>query len=133
MAASELKVLFLRGMPADLVREVKAVAARRGQTLTSIVAEALARSLAVTGTTTAPADELRADMAWYRAHQTDLARRYQGQYVAIIDERVVDHAARFDDLARRVFARYGNRPIFMPRVQLGEREVRVRSPRRSKS
>jgi hypothetical protein len=42
---------------------------------------------------------------------------------------VVDHDTTFDALARRVFARFGTRPICMPRV--GRREVRVRSPRRA--
>lgn len=123
------KVLFLREMPTELVREAKAVAARRGQTLTTIVAEALARSLGVADG--GAADPLERDMAWYAAHHPELTRPYGGEHVAIVDCAVVDHARDFDVLARRVFAKYGQRSIFMPRV--GEQvvpEVRVRSPRR---
>ncbi len=123
------KVLFLRAMPTDLVREIKALAARRGQTLTTVVAEALARSLGVEAGG-AP-DELAADMAWYAAEHPKLASRYGGEYVAIVDRAVVDHSRDFDVLARRAFATYGHRSIFMPRVVAQVvPEVRVRSPRR---
>lgn len=112
-------VLVLRGMPTELVREAKAVAARRGQTLTTIVAEALARSLGVADG--GAADPLERDMEWYAAHHPDLSRRYGGEHVAIVDGAVVDHARDFDLLARRVFAKYGHRNIFMPRVAAATR------------
>lgn len=133
MSTSDRKVLFLRDMPTDLVREAKAVAARRGQTLATVVAEALSRSLGVMEATPGPGQELLADMTWYRKNQAKLVERYGGQYVAIVDGAVVDHAKEFQTVAHRMFARYGNRSIYMPRVQAGEREVRVRSPRRPKS
>jgi hypothetical protein len=75
--------------------------------------------------------DLQRDMDWYAAEHPTLVRRYAGQYIAIVDGAVVDHATEFDVLARRVFARYGHRSIFMPRV-VDEvvQEVCVRSPRR---
>lgn len=133
MGATDRKVLFLRDMPTALVREAKAVAARRGQTLAKVVTEALERSLGASAAVHGSEAELQADMDWYRKHQPKLVERYAGQYVAIIDGAVVDHAAEFHEVARRVFDRYGNRSIFMPRVQAGERELRVRSPRRATS
>lgn len=72
---------------------------------------------------------LRRDMSWYRKHRRSLLRRYRGQYVAIVDAAVVDHGRDFSALARRVFGRFGNREIYMPRVESGDRVVRVRSPR----
>lgn len=129
MVAPARKVLFLREMPTDLIREVKALAARRGQTLTTVVAEALARSLGVEGG--GGPDELDRDMAWYAAEHPTLARRYGGEHIAIVDRAVVDHARDFDVLARRVFAKYGHRSIFMPRVaEQVVPEVRIRSPHR---
>jgi len=59
-----------------------------------------------------------------------LLDRYRGEHVAIIDEAVIDHDREFAALASRVFARFGNRSIYMPRVQDDEPVVRVRSPRR---
>lgn len=133
-------VLYLRGVPQELVREAKAVAARRGTTLKALVTEALAAALRVDGgkPRSAAADELPADfraaMAWFEPRKRALAKRYPGEYVAIMGARVIDHDHKFDPLARRVFERLGVRPIFMPRMpRPGERDdaevVHVPSPR----
>src|SRR5262249_54560830 len=120
MARSERKALFLRGMPTALIREAKAAAARRGATITTIVAEALARSLGVNSEPQGGADDLDRpdaldrDMAWYRANRSTLLRRYPGEYVAIVHAKVVDHGRDFNALADRVFRRFGNRDIYMP-------------------
>jgi hypothetical protein len=131
MARPERKALFLRGMPTELVREVKAVAARRGVTLTEMVTEALARSLGVSREPQDRADDLDRDIAWYRKHRTALLRRYRGEYVAIVDGKVVDHGRDFSALAGRVFKRLGNRSIYMPRVEATEPTAKIRSPRRA--
>jgi plasmid stability protein len=126
------KTLFLRNVPSEIVREVKAAAARRGQTLTTIITEALTRSLAVEGPPRDQTDDLDRDIAWYRKHRPQLLRRYRGEYVAIADGSVVDHGRDFNALAARVFTRFGNRNIYMPRVQSNEPTARIRSPRKSK-
>lgn len=132
MARAERKALFLRDMPVELVREAKAAAARRGATLATIVAEALARSLQVNDGAQDTADDLDRDMAWYRQNRSRLLRQYGGEYVAIVDEAVVDHARDFGALATRVFARFGKRNVYMPRVQATEPTARIRSPRRAR-
>jgi hypothetical protein len=131
MAGTQGKTLFLRNLPTELVREAKAAAARRGQTLTTLVADALARSLSVEGESQDRLDDLDRDVAWYRKNRSALLRRYAGEYIAIVDANVVDHGRDFDALATRVFARFGNRNVYMPRVQIGEPAVRIRSPRKS--
>lgn len=133
MAAGASKTLFLRSMPSDLVREAKAAAARRGKTLTAIVAEALARSLQVEDGGTDLPDSIERDIAWYRSQRARLLRRYRGEYIAIIDQRVVDHGHDFSAVAPRVFRRFGNRSVYMPLVQAAEASVRVRSPRIARS
>lgn len=130
MPATDHKSLFLRGMPTKLVREAKAAAARRGETLTTIVAEALTRSLAVEGAIHDRSDDLRHEMDWFEKHRAQLLRQYRDEYIAIVDRAVVDHGCDFDPLAERVFARFGNRNVYMPRVQDTAPEARVRSPRR---
>jgi len=132
MVAIAGKSLFLRNVPTELVREAKAEAARRGQTLTTIVAEALARSLGAEGEAQGRTGDLHRDMAWYAKHRAKLLRRYRGEYVAIVDAAVVDHGRDFDALATRVFTRFGSRNVYMPRVQAGEATAQIRSPRRSK-
>lgn len=132
MVQTPRKSLFLRNVPSELVREAKTAAARRGQPLATIVAEALATSLGVDGGAPNHPETLDADMAWYVANHPTLLNQYRGQYLAIIDGRVVDHGRDFNAVAARVFKRYGNRSIYMPRVVSVPDEVRVRSPRRSK-
>lgn len=132
--------LYLRGVPEELVREAKAVAARQGKTLTALVTETLAAALragpakriGAVGRDLPP--DFRKSMAWFETHKKTLTRRYPGEYVAIVGARVVDHDRQFDPLARRMFARLGVRPIFMPRIPArGERDaeptVNVPSPR----
>lgn len=131
MVGTQGKTLFLRNLPTELVREAKATAARRGQTLTTLVADAIARSLSVDGESQGGADDLDRDIAWYQKNRSTLLRRYPGEYIAIVDTNVVDHGRDFDALATRVFARFGTRNVYMPRVQERERVVRIRSPRRS--
>ena len=131
---NEKVTLYLRNVPAALVREAKVKAVREGATLTEVVIGALAR--ATHGRAEAQPmseEELRESMEWYAANRTDLLERYPGQYVAIVDNEVVDHDEAFEALATRVFARIGVKPIFMPRVVEGDEQIRVRSPRRRAS
>ncbi len=119
--------LYLRGLPEGLVREVKATAARRGMTLTALVAEAL-RGIAGTERPAEARDDLTASMRWYERNRRKLLRRYRGEYVAILSGKVLDHDRDFHALASRVFGRLGPRPVFMPKVTAEERVVRLPSP-----
>ncbi len=127
----ESTTLYLRGMPTSLVREAKAEAARRGTTLTTLIADALARGLQLRGKSGDPLDnDVELAMKWYARNRPRLVRRYNGQFVAILGRRVLDHDRDFGALAERVFKRVGVRSVFMPRVQSREERVHVRSPRR---
>ncbi len=121
--------LFLRGMSRHVVREAKAAAARRGSTLAAFVSDALERSLHDADDSDAPPSELRDEMRWYEENRPRLASRYPGEYLAIVDRKVVDHDKEFEPLASRVFERLGVRSIFMPHVEEAEPVVHVRSPR----
>lgn len=118
--------LYLRGIPGELVRELKARAALRGTTLTALVTNVLRRALGEE-----PGGDLKpleADMAWYEAHKRRLLRRYSGEHLAILDGRVLDHDFDFSALAGRVFTKVGVRPIFMPQCVAGDQVVHLRSP-----
>ncbi len=119
--------LYLRGLPEAMVREAKAAAARRGITLAALVVEALKQTLPAE-TPAREADDLAHSMAWFQTHRARLLRRYRGQYVAILGERVIDQDRDFHALATRVFRRLGPRPVFMPKVTEEERAVRLPSP-----
>ena len=127
-AQTERTTLYLRGMPRRVVREAKAVAARRGATLATVVSEALTQSLGSAGSPT-PDDELEASMRWFEKHRARIERRHRGEYIAIVRDRIADHDASFSALAERMFRAVGERPIYMPKVGSHRATVRVRSPR----
>ncbi|MEY4577346.1 MAG: hypothetical protein RL701_2049 [Pseudomonadota bacterium] len=145
--------VYLRGIPSDVVREAKAIAARRGITLASFVAETLARAVSAgsergpTASVDADIDEdgIAREMRWYERNREQLARQYGGEFVAIVENRVVDHDEEFEPLAERMFASYGSRSIFMPlmppasvsehassQAADSRRPLRLRSPRIAK-
>lgn len=130
------KPVYLRGLPAGLVREAKALAARRGVTLAALVIDALARTIrdeqSARGHEVATPSDMTRSLRWFEQHRERLSHELGGQYAAIVDDAVVDHDADFDALAQRVFARLGARDVFMPLVPAsGEvvQPLRVRSPR----
>lgn len=121
--------MYLRGVPRKLVREAKVEAARRGTTLTALVAEALDRFLGSPRAEVPEAfDPIADDLTWFEANRARLFRRYPHEYVAIMKRKVVDHDTDFSALAQRVFKRYGVRSIAMPKVTQQERVVNLPSP-----
>ncbi|MBX3226111.1 MAG: hypothetical protein KIT84_28945 [Labilithrix sp.] len=128
--SNDSTTLYLRGMSRALVREAKAEAARQGKTLAAIVSESLAQTLARGPRRNADRSASKKDWAWYERNHADLLERYRGEYVAVVDQAVVDHDADFTRLATRVFARLEGRAVLMPRVSLTpKRVIRLRSPR----
>lgn len=130
MAASTAKKpVYLRGIPSDVIREAKALAARRGITLAGFVADTLARALREPDGQGDHDGDLSSEMRWFERNRERLSREFAGEYLAIIDAEVIDHDQDFDALAERVFAAHGARSVFMPRADKAAREVHVRSPR----
>jgi hypothetical protein len=120
--------MYLRGIREDVVRQAKALAAREGITLSALVERLLKRA---TRTAAPPSrlSEIARDIDWYEANKPALVDRYENEYLAIVDEQVVDHDADLEALAARVTDRYGPRSVFMPRCQSSPRVADVRSPR----
>ena len=109
------------------------MAVGQGTTLRGLVIEALedkVRAATPEPSTRDPFEGLEAEIAWYEANRDELAERYDGEYIAVLDGQVVDHDADFGPLARRTFDQHGPRSVYLPRCQQGERRVRLRSPRR---
>ena len=65
-----------------------------------------------------PGEELLAaqERAYYK-RRTHLLRRYQGQFVALYQGRVVGHGESDEDLARQMFEKLGDVPFFIQRVE----------------
>lgn len=119
--------LYLRGIPARLVREVKALSARRGLTLKAFLTELMWRE--VGATPEAGAGTLAEERVWFEQNRRSLTKQYEGQYLAIVNQSVVDHDKDFGSLAPRVFERFGVKPIFMPFCETKTETLKLRSPR----
>ena len=78
---------------------------------------------------------LSPDDEWEQARQafeqmrSKLLKTHEGQFVAILNNQVVDADAEIGTLARRVYARFGYRPIYMQKVTEQPRVARIFSPR----
>ena len=123
--------VVLRGVDPEAVKLAKLEAARRGQPLGRVVGD-LVREALSSGSAANEVDAgdvLAADTAWFEKERARLFKKYPGQYVAIVQQRVVDHDRTIGPLVRRVFAKYGMRSILMPKVTREPRVIRLRSPR----
>ena len=78
---------------------------------------------------------LSSDDEWERARQafermrSELVKTHKGRFVAILNNQVVDTDSEMGTLARRVYARFGYRPIYMQKVTEHPRVARISSPR----
>jgi len=76
-----------------------------------------------------PPDDYELAREFFRRNRSELARKYAGQYVALVASKVIDHDEDFNALARRVFESGGVRPVFMPKLGREERTIKMPSPR----
>lgn len=73
---------------------------------------------------------LRVMELFFQTHITELLARYEGRFVAMLDNRVIDHDANMDSLMDRVYREFGYRPILIRLVQRKvDRPSRIPSPR----
>jgi len=113
------------GIHPDLISKVKWIARERSITPDVVVEEALRDYLR-----RVEQDKLEHEIQAFREMHSQLRNRYQGQFVAISDGRVVDADVDFEALHRRVRAQFGAEPVLIRRVEeTPERELVFRSPR----
>lgn len=75
-----------------------------------------------------PADSFEAAVAFFEQHREKLLEDYQGKFVAIVDQKVVDSDTDGVALALRVYEKYGYREIYMPKVERTPRVVNIPTP-----
>jgi hypothetical protein len=76
-----------------------------------------------------PAEEHLAaqERAFYKM-RARLLERYQGQFVALYQGRVVGHGKSDEELARQMFEKFGDAPFFIQRVEKEPTVYEVPSP-----
>lgn len=70
---------------------------------------------------------------YYEKYKEFMTRKYNGEYIAIWDNEVIDHDTSFSELAQRVYKKLGYVSIYMPFVTSKRRVLRFESPRRRRS
>lgn len=63
-----------------------------------------------------PEDALAAEEQAFRRKQAQLLRRYKGQFVAFYHGRVVGHGTDDEELALRMFEKFGDAPFYIAKV-----------------
>ncbi len=63
-----------------------------------------------------PEDTLAAEEQAFRKKRGQLLRRYEGQFVAFYHGRVVGHGTDDEELALRMFEKFGDAPFYIAKV-----------------
>lgn len=72
--------------------------------------------------------KIEAEAEWWRGVSSELRARYTGEFVAVLDQAVLDHDRDEEALRRRIRTRHGKTPILITPAE-GRREFRIVSTR----
>lgn len=73
-------------------------------------------------------DIFKAEEQAFHQQKTELLRQYKDQFVAIYQERVVDHASDDEELAKRMFDKFGDVPFYIAKVEIVPTVYELPSP-----
>ena len=78
-----------------------------------------------------PQDREILEMAkkFYLDQKEKLLKKYNGKYIAILNNKVIGSNKDFSNLAQKVYAKYGYQTIYMPFVDVKGKVVKIPSPR----
>lgn len=65
---------------------------------------------------------------YFLQNKEEIVGDYNNKYVAILDNKIVDSDEDFSSLAKRVYAEFGYRAIYMPKATKEEEIIHVPSP-----
>lgn len=66
---------------------------------------------------------------YFQENKTQILEKYRGNFIAILDNSVVDHDREFSELAKRVYEKFGYQTIYMPFVEAQPSVLSIPSPR----
>lgn len=115
-------------IPETVYHQAARDARRQARQVEEILAEFLRRQYFVTASDKRHA--LLAESEAFKQQHHQLQEMYDGQYIAMLDGKVVDHDADRVELSDRIYANYPEHTILIRRVeQQPERILHFRSPR----
>jgi hypothetical protein len=66
------------------------------------------------------------EKAFYRRNKVRLLHDYEGKYIALDNNHVLDNDSDYSELVNRVFSKFGVKPTFIVKVLPKERIVRLK-------
>ncbi|MEA1995782.1 MAG: DUF5678 domain-containing protein [Campylobacterota bacterium] len=66
---------------------------------------------------------------YYEEHKESLLRKYEGKYIAILNDKVLGSGKNFSEFAQRIYKKYGYQTIYMSFVEAKKKIVKIPSPR----
>jgi len=66
---------------------------------------------------------------YFQENKAQILEKYNGDFIAILDNLVVDRDRSFSELAIRVYEKFGYQAIYMPFVESEPSVLRIPSPR----
>ena len=66
---------------------------------------------------------------YYEENEEGLLKKYEGRYIAVLNNKVIGSGKDFSKLAQRVYNKYGYQTIYMPFVEAKKKIVKIPSPR----
>lgn len=69
------------------------------------------------------------EKSYVRRNRERLIEEFEGRFIAVMGDSLVDNDEDFSALAERVFSKFGYKPIFMPLIRRDGRVYRIPGPR----
>ncbi len=107
----------------DLAKMIRREAERHDQPIETFLKAVVERER-----TLADRRQLEREQEWWLSLPLRDRAKYEGEYVAIHDQTLVDHDKNEATLYQRIRAKYGRTPVLVMPAE-GPREIRIYSPR----
>jgi dCTP deaminase len=83
--------------------------------------------------TGAATSEFEAARRYFNTYRDQILEQYEGQYVAILNDEIVDYDSNWEELSERTYRSFGDRNLFMPFASRKEKGHKIVSrPKRRK-
>ena len=107
----------------ELAGAIQQVAMLRGKTVEEFLKSAIQRER-----TLSDRQKIEQEQEWWTSLSLTERAKFEGEYIAVHDKKIVDHDENEDELSSRVREKYGRAPVLIMPAE-GPREVRIFSPR----
>ena len=111
----------------DLAQEIEQEAKQRGVTIEKFLQTVVRRER-----TMSAREKIEREQAWWLQQPLEVRAKYQGHYIAVHGEELIDHDKNENALFQRVRRKYGNIPVLIMPAEAPQ-DVRIYSPKLERS